>query len=81
MADSIASIRAGESVSVSFSFNCHLNPGVYFLNAGAYGSINQEETVLHRIVDAIVFRVLPVEDNLATEIVDFGFEPEISVNE
>jgi len=80
LADSIAFIETGSDVSVSFSFYCHLNPGVYFLNAGAFGSLNQEETVLHRIVDAVAFRVLPVEHNLVTEIIDFGFDPEVSVN-
>jgi lipopolysaccharide transport system ATP-binding protein len=50
------------------------------MNAGVFGSTDREETVLHRIVDAVVFRVIPVEHNLCTEIVDFGFVPEITVN-
>jgi lipopolysaccharide transport system ATP-binding protein len=73
-------IEAGSTVLVEFSFNCNLNPGLYFLNAGVFGSIEQEETVLHRIVDAVAFHVLPVEHNLVTEIVDFGFVPEVTIN-
>jgi len=78
--EAIPFIESGATVFVEFAFNCYLNTGLYFLNAGVFGSIEQEETVLHRIVDATAFRVLPLEHNLVSEIIDFGFVPEVTVN-
>jgi lipopolysaccharide transport system ATP-binding protein len=74
-------ISAGKRVDVEFRFKCYLNPGVYFMNAGVFGFRDEEETVLHRRDDVISFRVLPVADNIATEIIDFGFEPEVRFDE
>lgn len=79
--DSIPVISAGETYRVRFRFDCNLNPGVYFLNAGVFGDIGEGETVLHRIVDAAAFRVQVAEGNLSTEIVDLGFSAEIGLNE
>jgi homopolymeric O-antigen transport system ATP-binding protein len=81
LTEAIPFVEVGSTVFVEFVFNCYVNPGLYFLNAGVFGSIEQEETVLHRIVDAVAFRVLPLEHNIVTEIIDFGFVPEISINE
>lgn len=74
----IPSVPAGTRASITFTFECRLNTGVYFLNAGVFGSCGAEETVLYRIIDAVVFRVLPAEKNLLTEAVDFAFLPEVS---
>jgi lipopolysaccharide transport system ATP-binding protein len=50
-------------VSVEFLFTCKLLPGVYYINVGCRGSIHKKEEIfLHRIVDAICFRVLPQEN-------------------
>ncbi|RMT83331.1 ABC transporter ATP-binding protein [Pseudomonas viridiflava] len=67
-------VESGTELLVSFQFNCLVNPGTYFVNAGVFGTSynGQEETVMHRLVDAVVFRVVPVQNNLATELVDFG---------
>jgi lipopolysaccharide transport system ATP-binding protein len=72
--DAISYAESGTNLCVTFDFNCALNPGTYFLNAGVFGAMSAggEETVLHRLVDAFVFRVSPVQENLATEIIDFG---------
>jgi lipopolysaccharide transport system ATP-binding protein len=79
--EAIAVVEAGATISVEFTFHCHLNPGVYFMNAGAFGMIDSAETVLHRIVDAVAFRVLPVNSNTSTEIVDFGCVSLVSLDE
>lgn len=50
------------SVSVEFIFTCTLLPGIYYINAGCRGFVQEEEEFLHRIVDAICFRVLIRED-------------------
>lgn len=47
-----------ETITVSFNFNCSLNPGVYFFNCGVQGPCNK---TLHRIIDALCFRVIPQE--------------------
>lgn len=70
--------------SVEFLFTCDLLPGVYYINAGCKGFINDEERFLHRIVDAVCFRVLPRE-NLGIRAGYFDFiEPvgyELSMEE
>lgn len=70
--ETIPIVERGASISVEFAFDCILNPGVYFMNAGVFGIVDQEEIVLHRLVDASAFRVLPVNANTSTEIIDFG---------
>lgn len=70
--------RIDEHAVVEFQFDCMLNPGVYFMNAGVFGVEDESETLLHRIADAIAFRVLPVEDNKSTEMIDFNVEPRVT---
>jgi lipopolysaccharide transport system ATP-binding protein len=79
--EAIQIVDAGTNIRVEFAFNCYLNPGVYFMNAGVFGCCNEEEIVLHRKADVIAFRVLPVPSNIETEMINFGFEPAISFNE
>ena len=66
---------------MEFEFNCILSSGVYFFNAGTFGALGQDETVLHRLIDAVAFRVLPIKQDIVTEIIDFGFSPRILINE
>ncbi len=66
----IAFVNHGEIFEVEFEFLCCLNPGDYYLNAGVTGIINGEETFLHRILDFHMFRVFPIQDNMATAVVD-----------
>lgn len=81
LSESLAVVVAGTEIGVEFAFNCYANEGTYFMNAGAFGCIvNGEETVLHRKSDVLAFRVLPVARNIATEIIDFGFESEVVVH-
>ncbi|WP_239499423.1 ABC transporter ATP-binding protein [Pseudomonas putida] len=77
----IPHVSAGTTIDVEFEFNCILSSGVYFFNAGTFGAVGQDETVLHRLIDAVAFRVLPIEQDLVTEIIDFGFSPRIVINE
>ena len=71
--DKILYIDAGSKYKVEFEFECMLNAGTYFLNAGVLGVVNQEETYLHRLLDILLFRVLPIEKNNTTAWVDFKF--------
>lgn len=70
----------GATASVEFAFDCLLNPGIYFLNAGVFGIKEEAEELLHRIVDAAAFRVLPVSANASTELVDFNCESLVKVH-
>lgn len=71
-------INKGDIVEVEFKFRCLLQPGVYFLNAGVVGFIDETETYLDRHIDVAMFRVYPEEDCLETGLVDFCVQPDIS---
>lgn len=73
-------VTVGELADVEFRFRCHLNPGVYFMNAGVFGCHGETETLLHRLADAVAFRVLPSADGRPQELVDFGCKARIEVN-
>lgn len=75
----IPQIDQGALVDVEFLLNCYLNPGVYFMNAGVFGLKDGEEVVLHRRAEIIAFRVLPIPENIETEVVSLGFEPSVRI--
>ena len=69
--DGLAFVTAGTQIKVTFQFQCRLNPGTYFLNAGILGEIDGAEVYLHRLLDAAMFRVLPKPDSNQTGTVSF----------
>ncbi len=72
-------VKKGYVAQIEFSFQCLLNPGTYFLNAGVTGTVGESETYLHRLLDACLFRVLPIGDNVATGTVDFNCVSELTL--
>ena len=70
-------INQGENLKVSFTFDCFLQPGTYFINAGVSGELNGEYTMLHRVLDALVFKVVSTGRYLETMMIDFNIEHEI----
>jgi lipopolysaccharide transport system ATP-binding protein len=72
-------VEKGQIVTVEFTFRCSLNPGVYFMNAGAFGCAGEDESVLHRKIDALAFRVLPIQNNTSTGIVNFDIKSKLDV--
>lgn len=52
-------IEAGERFAIRLRFCNRLLPGVYFARAGCTGLVGGEEIFLHRVIDALMFRVLP----------------------
>jgi lipopolysaccharide transport system ATP-binding protein len=68
-------IHAGTTINVEYRFSCSLNAGAYFLNAGVTGTINADDTYLHRVLDLCMFKVMPIADDIATATVDFACEP------
>ena len=55
------SCLAGEVVEVALPFVCSFLPGAYFSNCGVYANGGGEFKQLHRILDAIMFRVAPID--------------------
>jgi lipopolysaccharide transport system ATP-binding protein len=68
---SLPIIAKGALVDVEFKFECRLNPGVYFLNAGVVGCLGDNETFLHRLIDIAMFRVLTESENHSNGLIDF----------
>ena len=67
-------------VIVKFRFQCLLNPGVYFLNAGVTGLVDGHFTYLARHIDVGMFRVQPEPNSCASGVVDLMIEPSITIN-
>ena len=74
--DQLQSVSTGDTREVCFEFRCQLAAGIYFLNAGVLGMINDSEAFLDRLIDAVQFRVLPVE-SFQTGTVDFAIAASI----
>jgi lipopolysaccharide transport system ATP-binding protein len=53
----VREVAAGSTYEVSFEFTAALYPGVYYLNCGVSGVTDQHSGYLHRVVDAVAFRV------------------------
>jgi lipopolysaccharide transport system ATP-binding protein len=64
---------AGDTVQVVLEFNCNLETGTYFLNCGLQDHFES----LHRILDALVFRVESANDSHSFGLVDFGFVSQV----
>ncbi|HVW57978.1 MAG TPA: ABC transporter ATP-binding protein [Rhizobiaceae bacterium] len=66
---------AGSCYQVRFELNWALNTGTYFLNAGVTGSSDGNHAYSHRLLDALAFRIMPLEEQLATGVINFGPQP------
>ncbi len=72
--EAIPSVASG-TVRVTFLFETRLTQGTYFLNAGVLGRQFGEERYLHRVLDAVMFRVDSHDDDLLTRHVDLKGGP------
>jgi lipopolysaccharide transport system ATP-binding protein len=77
--DAIDIVNQNSIIEVSFRFTCSLHSNTYFVNAGVLGIINGEETYLERVIDALMFRVLPQENLLGTAVVSFSIATSYSI--
>ncbi|MGD0769495.1 MAG: ABC transporter ATP-binding protein [Tepidisphaeraceae bacterium] len=68
-------VEAGSKIAVRIRLRAALAPGVYFLNAGIVGLVQGQETYLHRILDALMFRVVGDSPPLVSGYVDFSAVP------
>jgi lipopolysaccharide transport system ATP-binding protein len=70
--EALEKVEPGMRVQVEFAFVARLAPGTYFVNAGVLSLQDGEEVYLHRIVDALMFKVLPDEAGRITGHLDFS---------
>jgi lipopolysaccharide transport system ATP-binding protein len=75
----VEGVNAGDTCRVVFEFRCLLQAGVYFANAGVSALTADGEIYLHRLVDAVMFRVKPEPDSRVTGLVDFCITPAVSL--
>lgn len=74
----VENLQKGQSFRISFSFNMDLLPGTYFVGGGVWS--NDEPNCLHRIMDAIMFRVMPVKKQKSFGYVDVSAdEPHLEI--
>lgn len=78
--DRIPVVKTSTLYAVEFQFTCLLNTGTYFLNAGVLGDINGVDTFIHRLVDVVVFNVLPFRGSNLTGAVDLRFKSYASIS-
>jgi len=62
----VGRVQAGDSFRVNYEFNMSLLPGAYFVGGGVWSS--HEPTCLHRVMDALMFRVSPNQ-----KVMSFGY--------
>lgn len=73
-------VEAGSLARIEFEFETILNPDVYFICCSVRGILDEEDTILHKLDDALVIRILPEEVRLATFHVDIGTTHRIEID-
>ena len=73
----LPTVEPGQRRTIRFEFECHLLPGIYFMNAGVSGILGEEWGYLHRLVDAYLFRVQDEIDLHRSGFVDFGIQAHV----
>lgn len=68
----LTKVDAGSTVSVAFSFVARLVPGTYFMNAGVLAADGEEEKFLQRVIDGLMFKVLPDGASRVEGLVDLA---------
>jgi lipopolysaccharide transport system ATP-binding protein len=71
--DEEMSARSGQIANVYLEFVCNLNSGIYFINCG----LSSGSQSLHRIIDALVFRVTEFDTSFSFGVVDFNFKSNV----
>lgn len=75
----IGQVRAGESFRIKYGFQMSLVPGAYFVGGGIWS--NHEPACLHRVMDALMFRVSPDEKMKSFGYVDLSSnEPVLEIH-
>jgi lipopolysaccharide transport system ATP-binding protein len=77
----VPEVKLGDVYDVTFEFNACLLPGIYYLNCGVSGTLPDYDGFLHRVIDAVAFRVRNVFSKLTTGFVDFDFRSSYQLKE
>lgn len=72
-------ISEGTTARVQMKFSCMLLPGTYTLNCDVLGTIDEEDVFLDRCIDAVMFRVLPVQETHSAGLVDFRINTKVKL--
>jgi lipopolysaccharide transport system ATP-binding protein len=73
-------VPAGTQAEVALRFRCLLPAGVYFVNAGVRGTVDEEEVFLHRCVDVMAFRVLADGHERMQGMFDFQMQGAVALS-
>jgi lipopolysaccharide transport system ATP-binding protein len=65
-----------QHLKLSFEFFCNLNPGTYFVNCG----LSEDFHSLHRVIDALIFKVSELENTHSFGVVDFKFKSTVKID-
>jgi lipopolysaccharide transport system ATP-binding protein len=78
-----ALVKAGSICHIRIRFKASLFEGNYFMNCGCSAMIDDERIFLHRIEDALMFRIKPEKENdsYVSGIVDFAPQPVVVCEE
>ncbi len=68
-------VEQGSRYFVTFPFNSALAPGMYFVDLAVFARIEGKEMALHKIGDAIAFRVNPDEERPVVGLTDLSVAP------
>jgi lipopolysaccharide transport system ATP-binding protein len=66
-------VQAASTYEVTFEFTASLYPALYFLNCGVSGVTDSYTGFLHRLVDAVAFRVRNIYPKLHVGFVDLDY--------
>lgn len=77
--DAIDMIEKNTVIQVQFCFRCLTHPGIYFMNAGVLGLVNDKETFLDRRIDIVMYRVQPEKGLLTNALVSMDVEPSYTI--
>jgi lipopolysaccharide transport system ATP-binding protein len=70
LGEKIPVVEANTRAEVRWRFRCLFAPGTYVTNAAIFGAVNDDDSYLHRIIDAAMFKVQPYPKQIASCFVD-----------
>jgi len=73
----LSAVSSGTVFEVNMPFVANLLPGTYFVNAGVRGEVDGGLEYLHRLMDALSFRILEESGSHLTGMVDLSADGEL----
>jgi lipopolysaccharide transport system ATP-binding protein len=64
----VGQVKAGDDFRIIYGFKMVIMPGTYFVSAGVWSA--NEPNCRHRVVDALMFRILPDKNSVSMGYVD-----------